>query len=53
MSAKEESQTKKFQKGERTVPSAGQRAKKYYPAEDEQKLKTVSYSQEQQTLRIA
>ncbi|KAK1819766.1 60S ribosomal protein L6 [Friedmanniomyces endolithicus] len=31
-----EPQTKKFQKGERTVPHASQKASKYYPAEDEQ-----------------
>ncbi|KAK3634507.1 60S ribosomal protein L6 [Elasticomyces elasticus] len=30
-----EPQTKKFQKGERTIPHASQKASKYYPAEDE------------------
>ncbi|KAK3068281.1 60S ribosomal protein L6 [Teratosphaeriaceae sp. CCFEE 6253] len=34
-----EPQTKKFQKGERTVPHASQKASKYYPAEDVQQPK--------------
>ncbi|WPG99624.1 60s ribosomal protein l6-a [Acrodontium crateriforme] len=33
--------TKKFQKGERTVPHASQKASKYYPAEDEAQPKKV------------
>jgi len=37
-----EPQTKKFQKGERTVPHASQKASKYYPAEDEQQPRKVS-----------
>ena len=36
-----EAQTKKFQKGERVIPSATDKALKYYPAEDEQVLKKV------------
>ncbi len=36
-----EPQTKKFQKGERTVPHASQKASKYYPAEDEQQPRKV------------
>jgi len=35
MSSEPQSQTKKFQKGERTVPHPSQKASKYYPAEDE------------------
>ena len=46
MSAKPESQTpagttKKFGKGERYVPHSSVKAKRYYPAEDETKPKTV------------
>ena len=36
-----EAQTKKFQKGERVIPSASDKALKYYPAEDEQVMKKV------------
>jgi hypothetical protein len=36
-----EAQTKKFQKGERVIPSATDKALKYYPAEDEQVMKKV------------
>lgn len=36
-----EAQTKKFQKGERVIPSATDKALKYYPAEDEQVNKKV------------
>ena len=46
MSAKQDSskpagQTKKFGKGEREVPHHTQKAKKFYPAEDEYKPKKV------------
>lgn len=34
-------QTKKFQKGERTIPPASQKASKYYPAEDVAQPKKV------------
>lgn len=34
-------QTKKFQKGERTITPAAQKASKYYPAEDEAQPKKV------------
>ena len=34
--------TKKFGKGEREIPHHTQKAKKYYPAEDESKPKRVS-----------
>jgi large subunit ribosomal protein L6e len=34
-------QTKKFQKGERTITPASQQASKYYPAEDEAQPKKV------------
>ena len=34
-------QTKKFGKGEREIPHHSQKAKKYYPAEDESKPKKV------------
>ena len=34
-------QTKKFQKGERTITPASQKASKYYPAEDEAQAKKV------------
>lgn len=40
-----EAQTKKFQKGERVIPSATDKALKYYPAEDEQVLKKVRQHQ--------
>lgn len=40
-SSKPESQTKKFGKGEREIPHHTQKAKKYYPAEDESKPKKV------------
>lgn len=33
--------TKKFGKGERTVPASSDKAQKYYPAEDERKPKKV------------
>ena len=36
-----EAQTKKFQKGERVIPSATDKALKYYPAEDVQVNKKV------------
>ncbi|KAF2764630.1 hypothetical protein EJ03DRAFT_18828 [Teratosphaeria nubilosa] len=36
-----ESQTKKFQKGERTIPAASDKASKYYPAEDDAQPKKV------------
>ena len=36
-----EHKTKKFGKGERTVPHHTQKAKKFYPAEDESKPKKV------------
>lgn len=35
-------QTKKFGKGEREIPHHSQKAKKYYPAEDERKPRKVS-----------
>lgn len=35
-------QTKKFQKGERTVPHHSQKAKKWYPVDDEKQPKKVS-----------
>jgi large subunit ribosomal protein L6e len=34
-------QTKKFQKGERTITPASQQASKYYPAEDEAQPRKV------------
>lgn len=37
-------QTKKFGKGEREIPHHSQKAKKYYPAEDESKPRKVSFS---------
>jgi len=40
-----EAQTKKFQKGERVIPSATDKALKYYPAEDEQVMKKVRQHQ--------
>ena len=36
-----EPQTKKFGKGERTIPHPSQQASKYYPAEDESAPKKV------------
>ena len=36
-----EPQTKKFQKGERTITHPSQQASKYYPAEDESVAKKV------------
>ncbi|KAK5120938.1 hypothetical protein LTR85_005722 [Meristemomyces frigidus] len=39
MSSEQQPQTKKFQKGERTVPHPSQQASKYYPAEDESQPK--------------
>jgi len=38
-------QTKKFQKGERTITPASQKASKYYPAEDEAQAKKVRSNQ--------
>ena len=35
-------QTKKFQKGERRVPHHSQKAKKWYPVDDEKQPKKVS-----------
>lgn len=35
-------QTKKFGKGEREIPHHSQKAKRYYPAEDESKPRKVS-----------
>ncbi|KAL8642902.1 MAG: hypothetical protein Q9226_008453 [Calogaya cf. arnoldii] len=43
-SEKPTSQTKKFGKGEREVPHHSQKAKKFYPAEDESKPKKVRKS---------
>lgn len=37
----EQPQTKKFQKGERLITPASQKASKYYPAEDVSAPKTV------------
>ncbi|KAI7498683.1 60S ribosomal protein L6 [Hortaea werneckii] len=37
----EQAQTKKFQKGERTIPAPSQQASKYYPAEDDAQPKKV------------
>lgn len=42
MSSEGKQQTKKFQKGERVIPAAGDKALKYYPAEDEAQPKKVS-----------
>ncbi len=47
MSSKQDSQkpehkTKKFGKGERSIPHHTQKAKKFYPAEDENKPRKVS-----------
>ncbi|KAI7052676.1 hypothetical protein KC339_g18785, partial [Hortaea werneckii] len=36
-----QAQTKKFQKGERTIPAPSQQASKYYPAEDDAQPKKV------------
>ncbi|KAH6691278.1 60S ribosomal protein L6-2 [Plectosphaerella plurivora] len=41
MSAKAESQTKKFGSGTREVPAASQKAQKWYPADDEPQAKKV------------
>ncbi|KXL49561.1 MAG: hypothetical protein FE78DRAFT_264331 [Acidomyces sp. 'richmondensis'] len=41
MSSDQQSQTKKFQKGERTIPHSSQKASKYYPADDESQPKKV------------
>ncbi|KAK7538533.1 60S ribosomal protein eL6 [Phyllosticta citribraziliensis] len=41
MSAPQEPTTKKFGKGERSIPHPAQQASKYYPAEDEQQAKKV------------
>lgn len=41
MSSKDKAQTKKFQKGERQIPAATDKALKYYPAEDEAQPKKV------------
>merc|ERR1711868_288575 len=40
-----EAQTKKFQRGERVIPSATDKALKYYPAEDEQVMKKARKTQ--------
>lgn len=40
----EQAQTKKFGKGERTIPAAADKASKYYPAEDESQPKKVCIS---------
>ncbi|KAM0722976.1 hypothetical protein Q7P37_001174 [Cladosporium fusiforme] len=40
-----EAQTKKFQKGERVIPAATDKALKYYPAEDEQVNKKARKTQ--------
>ena len=37
----DKAQTKKFQKGERVIPSATDKALKYYPAEDAAQPKKV------------
>ena len=39
---KQEHKTKKFGKGERSIPHSSQKAKKFYPAEDEAKPRKVS-----------
>lgn len=39
---KQEHKTKKFGKGERSIPHSSQKAKKFYPAEDEVKPRKVS-----------
>jgi len=44
MSSDQQSQTKKFQKGERTIPHSSQKASKYYPAEDESQPKKTRKS---------
>lgn len=41
MSSKTDPTTKKFGKGERTVPHHSKKAQKWYPAEDEAKPKKV------------
>lgn len=40
-SSEAQSQTKKFGKGEREIPHHSQKAKKYYPVEDESRPKRV------------
>lgn len=40
-SSKDGASTKKFQKGERVIPAATDKALKYYPAEDEAVAKKV------------
>ncbi|GAM86096.1 hypothetical protein ANO11243_041060 [Dothideomycetidae sp. 11243] len=42
--ASEQTQTKKFQGGERQIPSASQRSQKYYPAEEDAQLKKARKS---------
>lgn len=39
-----QAQTKKFQKGERTVPAASEKASKYYPADDDSQPRKVRFS---------
>jgi len=41
MSAKADSQTKKFGSGSREIPAASQKAQKWYPADDEPEAKKV------------
>lgn len=43
--ASEQAKTKKFQKGERTIAPASERADKYYPAEDVSAPKKVRNTQ--------
>jgi large subunit ribosomal protein L6e len=43
-SSQDKPQTKKFQKGERIIPTASDKALKYYPAEDEKTPKKVRIS---------
>jgi hypothetical protein len=45
MSTQEKPKTKKFQKGERIIPTSSDKALKYYPAEDEAVNKKVCISQ--------
>jgi hypothetical protein len=42
LTSKSVGETKKFGKGERTIPHPSQKAQKWYPAEDEQQPKKVS-----------
>ncbi|KAJ9626527.1 60S ribosomal protein L6 [Taxawa tesnikishii (nom. ined.)] len=42
--SEQQSTTKKFQKGEREIPHASQKAQKYYPAEDESQSKKARKS---------